>query len=232
MTDTILIAGATGGVGQQLVAQARAAGQPVRVLTRSAERARALWGGDPGVEIVPGDTTRLETLTRPVTAVRAVICATGADGPAGPYSPEHVDYEGVRNLVLSARAAGVGYFVLVSSIAVTHPEHPLNKFGQVLTWKLRGEAVVRTSGLPYTIVRPGGLTDAPGGRSALRLDQGDRITGRVSRADVATVCLQALRQERALNTTFEMVAVDGRAPEAQAAWDDLFAALAPDRVET
>ena len=118
------------------------------------------------------------------------------------------------------------HFVLVSSCAVTKPDHPLNKFGQVLTWKLKGEDVLRASGLAYTIVRPGGLTNEPGGQSALVIDQGDRLNGMISRADVAEVCVQALQQPNARNTTFEVVQAQG-APVDD--WAALFATLRPDR---
>ncbi|MFN8447146.1 MAG: NAD(P)H-binding protein [Anaerolineae bacterium] len=129
-------------------------------------------------------------------------------------------------LVLAARNAGIGRFILVSSLAVTHPEHPLNNFGRVLDWKRRGEDALRTSGLLYTIVRPGGLTDAPGGASALKVDQGDRISGMISRSDVAAVCVAALDEIATYHTTFEIVAEEGTPPEHL---PNLFASLKTDR---
>jgi len=57
--------------------------------------------------------------------------------------------------------AGVERFVQISSMGVTNPYHYLDKnLDNVLRWKLRGDEVLRASGLRYTIVRPGGLTDA------------------------------------------------------------------------
>ncbi len=152
-----------------------------------------------------------------------MICAIGAKAPAGDGSPEKVDYEGVRNLVLAARNASVRRFVLVSSIAVTHPEHPLNNFGRVLDWKLKGEDVLRTSGLNYTIIRPGGLTDDSGGMTGFKIGQGDTISGgRISRSDVAAICLAALDEIASYHTTFEVVAEEGDVPENLR---DLFASL-------
>ena len=54
-------------------------------------------------------------------------------------------------------------------------------FDNVLIWKGKGEDAVRASGVPYTIVRPGGLTDKPGGQSGVRLEQGDKGTGFIPR---------------------------------------------------
>jgi uncharacterized protein YbjT (DUF2867 family) len=145
--------------------------------------------------------------------------------PIGNNSPKNVDYQGVSNLVEAAKTVGVVRFLLISSIAVTKPEHPLNKFGKVLDWKLKGENALRKSSLTYTIVRPGGLTNDPGGQKGLLLDQGDRISGMVSRADVAEVCYQALDHPKTQNVTFEIVSGTGDPIED---WDGFFYKLNPD----
>lgn len=220
----ILVAGATGGVGGQIVRKLMARGAAVRILVRDVAKARSLFGTNPALEIVQGDTRTPEMLRPAVAGVRAVICATGSTTPNSDNTPEKVDFEGVRNLVTAAKIAGVDRFVLVSSIAVTKPDHPLNAFGQVLTWKLRGEDSLRGSGLTYTIVRPGGLTDAVGGQAALRFDQGDRIMGMTPRSDVAEVCIQALDRPQAYNVTFEVIQAEGPSGE----WDAWFADLRPD----
>jgi uncharacterized protein YbjT (DUF2867 family) len=107
----------------------------------------------------------------------------------------------------------VGQVVLVSSAGVTREDHPLNRlFDDVLRWKARGEAAVRAAGVPYTIVRPGGLTDADDGPGAIRLDQGDDGTGFIPRADVARLCVAALREPAARNRSFEAYAAGGPAP--------------------
>lgn len=210
MNDLILVAGGTGGVGRAVVEQLKAEGRLVRVLARDAARARDVLGA---VDIVQGDTRDPQSLAPALQGVRYVVCATGSRDPAGPNSPQAVDYQGVSHLVAAARQAGVEHFVLVSTIFATRHDHPLNNFGQVLTWKLKGEDALRASGLTYTIVRPGGLTDEPAGQRALVFDQGDRISGRTARADVARVCIEALRQPQARNVTFEVVETEG-APRA------------------
>lgn len=230
MAEIILVAGATGGVGANIVRRLLQDGQSVRILVRDAAKAHKLFAdveAQTGLEIVTGDVRQPETLAPALRGVSHVMCATGSRAPIGGNSPQHVDYEGVRNLVAAAQATGVERFLLVSSISVTKPNHPLNAFGKVLTWKLRGEEVLRASGVPYTIVRPGGLMDAPGGQSGLKFDQGDRITGTISRQDVAEVCVRALGRPEARNATFELVNTDGPAPDA-AGWDALFGSLQPD----
>ena len=226
MSQPILVAGATGGVGQHLVGRLMAQDQNVRALVRDMSRAEQLFSAQDRLTLVEGDTTKPITLPSAVVGASAVICAIAAKAPVGETSPEKIDYEGVRNLVLAARNAGVRRFILVSALGVTHPEHPMNNFGRMLDWKRKGEDVLRTSGLLYTVVRPGGLNDAPGGASGIRIDQGDRISGAISRSDVAAICAAALDAIASYHTTFEIVAAEGKAPENL---PDLFAALKTDR---
>lgn len=227
MSSPVLIAGATGGVGRHLIGKLTAQDQEVRALVRDKGQAQEFFGTQACLTLVEGDARSSITLPRAVVGARAVICTIGAKAPVGEDSPEKIDYEGVRNLVLAARNAGIGRFILVSSIGVTHPEHPLNNFGRVLDWKLKGEQSLRTSGLIYTIIRPGGLTDEPGGMHGIRIDQGDRLgSGRISRSDVAGICLAALDDIATYHTTFEVIAEEGTQPADLGA---LFAMLKTDR---
>ncbi|XP_028764790.1 uncharacterized protein LOC114722840 isoform X3 [Neltuma alba] len=107
-------------------------------------------------------------------------------------------------------------FVHVGSAGVTRPERPgldltkqppavrLNKeLGFILTFKLKGEDLIRESGIPYAIVRPCALTEEPAGADLI-FDQGDNITGKVSREEVARICVAALESPFACNKTFEV----------------------------
>ncbi|CAH9137924.1 unnamed protein product [Cuscuta epithymum] len=110
-------------------------------------------------------------------------------------------------------------FVHVGSAGVTRPERPgldlskqppavrLNKeLGYILTFKLKGEDLIRESGIPYTIVRPCALTEEPAG-AELIFDQGDNITGKISREEVARICVAALESPYACGKTFEVKSV-------------------------
>ncbi len=131
-------------------------------------------------------------------------------------------------------------FVMVSSAGVTRPGRPginleeeppavrLNdQLGGILTWKLRGEEVVRQSRIPYTIIRPCALTEEAGGK-ALIFDQGDNIKGKVSREDVAELCVYSLEQPKACNVTFEVK--ESENGEAAKNWESLFSSLKSDQL--
>ncbi len=226
MTNPVLVVGATRGVGKHILVKLLAAGVPVRVLVRDFKAARAALGDE--VEYIAGDARDPETLPAALAGVGAVFCTIGSGRTDATDTPEKVDYEGIRNLVEAAQAENVEHFVLVSSLGVTQPDHPLNKIADnVLQWKLKGEDFLRASGLPYTIIRPGGLLDDPGGKEKLAVSQGDKpeFSGRISREDVAEVAVQALNQPAARGVTFEVIAEDGGQ---SADWAGLFAGLQKD----
>ena len=83
--------------------------------------------------------------------------------------------------------------------------HPMEFMRPILMAKAAGEAALRSSGVPYTIVRPGGLTDEPGGKNTVAFAQADSGMGRIPRADVATVCVEALGRKTALRKSISIV---------------------------
>ncbi|MDE0243957.1 MAG: SDR family oxidoreductase [Gammaproteobacteria bacterium] len=220
----VLVAGATGGTGSLVVAELVKKGYPVRAFVRNSAKAVERLGAD--VEAVVGDLKDPASIAAALDGVGAVINTASASASGGPEnSAEHVDFEGARNLAEAALAAGVGQYVLVSSRGVTDDDHYLNRmFNNILIWKRRGEEAVAASGIPYTIVRPGGLSDDPGGNQTVIFEQGDTQSEGIwiTRADVARVCVSALAHEAALNKVFEIHAEDG---EPQADFAAEFASL-------
>ncbi len=222
----VLVAGATGQTGRLIVSDLLASGFEVRALVRDEAKARQLLGDK--VELVKGDIKDPATLATAFAGTDAVISAVGARGAKGPDRPEAIDYQGVKNLVDAAVANRSQQFVLVSSRSVTQPDNPLNRmFGNVLIWKLKGEDALRASGVPYTIVRPGGLGNAAGGNQDIVFEQGDAVSAQttITRADVARICVEALKYLEARNRTFE-AGVQAGPPVTN--WRSKFAALKPD----
>ncbi len=223
--ELILVAGATGRTGAEIVRELQVAGYRVRAFVRDMERAREKLGDD--VEYALGDVRDRATIDGALDGVGALISAIGAGRGDPSNGPEFVDYGGVKNLAQAAAAADLRRMVLVSSGGVTQEDHILNKmFDNVLLWKFKGEEALRTSGAAYTIVRPGGLTNAPGAEFEVLFLQGDKESGAIPRADVARVCVAALDSEDARNKTFEIIS--GKNPPS-ADFSESFARLAPDQ---
>lgn len=225
--SVVLVAGATGGTGQEVVDQALIKGFRVRALVRDEAKARQLFGDR--VQYVVGDVREPRSLKRAVKGVDQVVSALGANVQRDPEnSPERVDYAGVKALAEAARAGGVSQFILVSSMGVTHPDHQLNAMlDNILSWKLKGEDAVRATGINYTIVRPGELTNEPAGRRGVRITQGDPMGGEgsVSRSDVAAILVDSIGRQDLYGKTFEVVGDHGR-PRIE--WASLYTGLRPD----
>ncbi len=225
----VLVVGATGRTGRQILDQLRRDPRfAIRPMARNVVAARREIGAD--YAWVEGDVTRPETLGPALAGASFVLCAIGATERSGPNGPEFVDYGGVKNLSDAARTAGVRQLVLESSMGVGSGGGVLGMFlnllsGDALKWKAKGEAHLRASGVPYTIVRPGGLVDEPGGQTGLVFQQGDLGSGRIARADVAAVMVGTLDNPEALRKTFEVFG-DKDAPVN--AWRSGFSALKPD----
>ncbi len=147
---TVLAVGATGSIGSLVVEEALRQGHSVRALVRSPEKARSL---PQETEIAIGDLTRPSTLAPALEGIDAIVFTHGSDG-AGKVGSENVDYGGVRN-ILTALGPQSARIALMTAIGVTNRTGSYNVSTESHDWKRRAERLVRSSGLPYTIVRPG-----------------------------------------------------------------------------
>ncbi len=223
---TVLVVGATGSIGRLVVAEAVKKGHAVRALARDPEKARRLF---PDVNVVVGDLTRADTLTAAVDRVDAIVFTHGSDD-GDKAGAERVDYGGVRS-VLAALGGRSVRIALMTAIGVTNREGDYNRRTAIHDWKRRGERLVRASGLPYTIVRPGWFDYNKPDEHQLVLLQGDRrhagdsSDGVIARRQLAEVLVASLTSDRALRKTFELVATHG---QAQHGLDAQFARLDAD----
>ena len=200
----VLIIGATGPTGQQLVTQAAAAGHVVAALVRDAARARFTTS----VRKAEGDVLDPDSLARAVADQEAVVCSLGS-GVTGPFKQMTLLSVGTVNLVTAMKQAGVNRLVCITGIGAGESKghglwwynwlvQPLLLRG-VYQDKDRQEAVVRSSGLDWTLVRPSGLTNGPAkGLASVRAltDLTGVQAGFIRRADVAAFCLREMTDGR------------------------------------
>jgi uncharacterized protein YbjT (DUF2867 family) len=222
----VLVVGATGSIGHLVVKEGLAHGHAVRALVRSEAKGRRLPAG---AQVVIGDVTRPDTLAAAVDGVQGIVFTLGSDG-AGKIGAETVDYGGVRN-VLNALGSRTARIALMTAIGVTNRTGDYNRTTEAHDWKRRSERLVRSSGLPYTIVRPGWFGYNRPDEHRLVLLQGDTrqagdsSDGVIARRQIAEVLLHSLTSDHALRKTFELVATKG---PASGDFDALSAALEPD----
>jgi uncharacterized protein YbjT (DUF2867 family) len=214
----VLVVGATGSIGSRVVAAAQRLDLPVRGLVRDVARAeRSL----PGVELVRGDLEQPGSLTDALAGVDAIVFTHGGNG--SPDQARRIDYGGVAN-VLHALDGRTPRIALMTSIGVSRQGR--GSVGELLDWKRRSERLVRASGAPYTIVRPGWFDHVGSGDERLVFEQGDTGNGGIGRDQLADVLVRSLLTDTAMGRTFELFAEAGPAP---GDWDGLFAGVRSDR---
>jgi uncharacterized protein YbjT (DUF2867 family) len=210
-TGTVLVVGATGRTGEWVVKRLQHHHIDYHLFVRSSKKAVDLFGPQIIDKLTLGSIEHPDEIKAALSHADAVICAIGGkvtDPEAPP--PSAIDRDGVKRLATLAKEQCIKQFILISSLGVTKPDHPLNKYGQVLTMKLEGEDEVRKlytePGYSCTILRPGGLVDGPPLMHNLLFDTGDKIaTGRIDRSDVAEVAVISLFTPEAHNLTFELI---------------------------
>ncbi len=214
MNLPILLIGATAGTGYEVARALLAARQPIRVLARNPEKARKLFGQTSAEVIVSDLTAPNEAFYRAFQGVETIVFTAGV--PAG-FAKENqiqaVDYGGVVAALEAAKKAGFrGRFVYLTTTGLHHRTFLIRLLNFVKTnlihWRLEAERAIRASGIPYTIVRAGILTNGPAGQKPIRVSQEDlpvRLSTQISRADVASVLLTIAQTESARNGAYSVV---------------------------
>lgn len=193
-THRIALFGATGGTGRQIVAQALEAGHIVQALVRDPAR---LPVQHPHLHLITGNVLDSDAVERTITGADAVIVSLGNTA----NNPDWIVSEGTKVIVAAMHKLGVRRLIVISSLGVGDSRDQVPTFFKVLMKtalkkpmedKERQEQIVAASGLDWTIVRPGGLTNGPRtGRYRAGLDR-SIVAGQVSRADVAEFVLRQL----------------------------------------
>lgn len=192
----LLVLGATGATGIEIVKRATQRGHSVRAFVRSAQR---LAGMTSNVDIVEGDLLNANELRDVASGYEAVLSAFGPREPrskvplVGPFARAltraMAQNEPSRLIILS-----VGFLFRDS---VLPPAYPLGQllFKHFVADCADMEATVQKSGLDWTIVRPPQLTNKPGsGKYRVRAQHLPFMGFTASRADVADFMIQAIEQ--------------------------------------
>ncbi|KAI3891697.1 hypothetical protein MKX03_031947 [Papaver bracteatum] len=219
MASTVIVTGAGGRTGKIVYKKLKERTDEfvARGLVRTEESKEKIGGAD---DVFVADIRDAESIVPAIQGVDALVILTSAVPKMKPgfdptkggrpefffedgANPEQVDWIGQKNQIDAAKAAGVKQIVLVGSMGGTNLNHPLNSIGNgnILVWKRKAEQYLADSGIPYTIIRAGGLQDKDGGVRELVVGKDDELLETdirtIARADVAEVCIQALLLEEA-----------------------------------
>ncbi|MFY0409546.1 SDR family oxidoreductase [Solicola sp. PLA-1-18] len=210
----IAIVGGHGKIAQQLIGQLAGAGHTPVALIRKPEQVADLEQLGAETAIVDIENDDAATFAQAFAGADAVVFTAGGGADGDIARKKSVDLGGSVKSVDGAKQAGVSRFVQVSAISVDEPvaDDAGDVWKAYVDAKRDADTQLRDSGLDWTIVRPGGLTDDPAtGQVALaeKVERGD-----VPRADVAAFIVAALDDPRTVGKQWELVSGDVALAEA------------------
>ena len=222
----LAVSGASGKTGWRVVEEALKRGQSVRAIVRPASELPPVLAQaeqEERLEVCRLELGTAEALLHALQGCTALVIATGARPSINLAGPLQVDAWGVQAQVQACRTLGVRRVVLVSSLCAGRWLHPLNLFGLILVWKRVGERCLERSGLDWTVIRPGGLSEDDS-RSAnegvLVTTAGRQQKNSIPRRLVAQVCLDALEQPQAYGRILEITSSTAQPQQPLGQWLD------------
>lgn len=206
----VTVIGANGKIGRHLVRLLGKSDHQVRAVIRNEEQQPDMekLGAD---EVVVADLEK--TVDHAVAGGEAIVFTAGSGGHTGGDKTLLVDLDGAFKTIDAGVAQGVERFIMVSSMMADRPEQGPDKMRHYFVAKNRADERLRASGLNYTIIRPGHLTD-DSGKGTILIPKNQETYGEIPRADVAAVIVKSLQKEPTYRRTFDLLT--GNTPISQA----------------
>ncbi|MCW2119058.1 SDR family oxidoreductase [Flavobacterium sp. 7A] len=194
--QNVLVAGANGTTGKIIIEILKNSNtyEPIAMVRKQSQKEQF---EQENVSAVLGDLEN--DLSDAVKGVHKVIFAAGSKGE----NVIGVDQEGAKKLVDAAKSAGAIKFVMLSSMGADNPEAS-KELKDYLKAKQNADIYLKSSGISYSIVRPGSLTNEKGTGSIQLKEKLDK-NGKISRADVAQTLVDLLEDSTKHNQTFEII---------------------------
>lgn len=205
----ITVVGGHGSIAMFLHPILKRKGHRIRGIIRKAEQADDLR--DAGAEPVVCDIEKHDDISEAVGEADAVLFAAGAGPGSGAERKFSVDRDGAIKLIEAAKRNGISRYVMVSAMGLDKPRGN-DVFKAYLKAKAEADKALKESGLNYTIIKPGRLTDEPGnGKVALATDL---PRGEIPRQDVAEVLAEVLESPQTAGLELNLVSGETPIPEA------------------
>jgi uncharacterized protein YbjT (DUF2867 family) len=206
----VVVAGGHGQIALRLLRRLATGGHRARGLIRNPDHAADLE--EAGAEPVLCDMEAEVDLAPFVEGADAVVFAAGAGPGSGPARKQTVDLGAAVKLMEAAERRNIARYLMVSAIGANDPASASPEMRPYYGAKAEADTRLQRSGLAFTIVRPGRLTDDPGsGRIRAGHDIG---RGAISRDDVAATLAAVLAAPNTIGVTFDVL--EGDVPIADA----------------
>ena len=199
----IAIAGGHGQIALQLTELLDERGDTVRALIRNPEHRDDVIAAGAEPVLCDLEEDDAERIAKAVGDADAIVFAAGAGPGSGDERKESMDHGGAVKLIEAAKENKIDRYVIVSSMGADPDHEGEEGFDVYLRAKGRADEALAESGLTFTIVRPGALTDEPGTGHVFAAESGER--GSIPRVDVAAVLAATLTEGAAEDATFEVI---------------------------
>jgi uncharacterized protein YbjT (DUF2867 family) len=202
------VAGGHGKIGLRLLRLLHQNGHRGRGLIRNDGQAVALRSAGAEPAIVDLERVSVPDLAIAVQGADSVVFAAGAGPGSGEERKWSMDYGGAVKLIEAAQHEGIRRYLIVSAMGAADPSATGAEgvFATYLQAKHDADEKLRESGLEYTIVRPGGLTDDAGTGQVSVAERLPR--GQIPRDDVAAVLFEVLSAENTIGKSFDLISGD------------------------
>tara|TARA_Y100001968_G_scaffold229757_1_gene212556 strand:- start:231 stop:905 length:675 start_codon:yes stop_codon:yes gene_type:complete len=200
----LAITGASGKTGFRVAEEALAKGYSIRLLVR---RTSVLPESLKNCERVNINLFNPTELQNGLEGCDSLIIATGARPSIDLTGPARIDAIAVQRQVEVCKKIKLNRIILVSSLCAGKFFHPLNLFGLILIWKKIGESSLQSSGLDWTIIRPGGLNeneDNLNDEGIYFSSENKQEEGSIPRRLVARSCIESLNTKSSLRKIIEI----------------------------
>jgi nucleoside-diphosphate-sugar epimerase len=211
------VAGGHGKIGLRLLRLLNQNGHRGRGLIRNEDHSTALRSAGAEPAVADLEKVSVPDLAIAIQGADAVVFAAGAGPGSGEERKWTMDYGGAVKLIEAAQHESISRYVIVSAMGAADPQAAGGEgtFAVYLQAKHDADEKLRESGLDYTIVRPGGLTDDPATGQVSIAPRLER--GQVPRDDVAAVLLATLGADNTIGKDFDLVSGDTPVDQAVAA---------------
>lgn len=199
----VTIVGGHGSVAMLMYPILKERGHQSRGIIRKEEQAHDLR--EVHAEPVVCDIEKMDDISEAVGEVDAVVFAAGAGAGSGAERKWSVDRDGAIKLIKASKKNGINRYVMISAMGVNNPRGD-EVFKAYLHAKAEADQALRNSGLDYTIVKPGGLTDDPG-TGKVKIDE-DLPSGEIPREDLAAVLVKVLETPETAKHQFDLTSGD------------------------
>tara|TARA_R110002096_G_scaffold296404_3_gene490776 strand:+ start:732 stop:1403 length:672 start_codon:yes stop_codon:yes gene_type:complete len=213
--ENILVAGANGTTGKKIVTLLESSQyfNPVAMVRKKEQQEQF---EKRNIKTVLADLE--EDVSHTIENIDKVIFAAGSGGKkvnidkvifaagSGGKKVKEVDENGAKKLIDASKNTKVKKFIMLSSMGADNPEEAKD-LKEYLQAKHNADVYLRDSNLPFSIVRPGSLTDDKG-KGKIELSEKLNKSGEISRDDVAQTLVRVLHDSATVNETFEIIKGD------------------------